>query len=617
MRRLGVSPGTVMIAAFQALVRPNPSAPSLLDNPLVLWGLVLVGIGGIYGQAAILGVVRDLRLPDTDDAMRLVQVRDLLAGQGWFDLAQHRLPPEGASMHWSRLVDLPIAALILLLQPLAGAKAEAVAAALWPALAFALYAAILHRGVRDLFGRRAALLALFAATQTMLIGALFAPGRVDHHNLQICAVLGVALCLMQPQPGRREGLAAGALSALSLAIGLESLPFIVAAGLFAAGAWIVSGEPARRLFAGFALALGGVAPALFAVQTAPAAWGATACDALSPPWLWLCAAAGLTGAAASLLGDRLSQAASRLALAAGGGAVALAGFWLIAPSCLAGPFPDMPEAVRRGWLEQVREMQPFWALLREQPAVVMGTYLPTVAAAVAALALAVAGGAERRRAWGLAGGFLCVGLAVALLQFRGLYVTTAFVPLVAGPLLDRAVALLREPAATTRTRLLALLAGLATFGKIWLVLAAVALPADRNGASDDLAAWSACTGQPAMLRLAALAPGTVLAPIDLGPSLLLNTPHRVVAAPYHRNGVGIAAGLAAFGDEESLRGVAASRAADYIVLCQGAEIPGGDASVVGRLLDGRFAPSWLEPVPMETMLPKPIDLRVWRVRPDR
>ncbi len=51
--------------------------------------------------------------PDNDDAMRLVEVRDLLNGQGWFDLMQYRLgPAPGTLMHWSRFVDLPIAALI-------------------------------------------------------------------------------------------------------------------------------------------------------------------------------------------------------------------------------------------------------------------------------------------------------------------------------------------------------------------------------------------------------------------------------------------------------------------------------------------------------------------------
>ena len=67
-------------------------------------------------------------LSDTDDNMRMMQVRALLHGQGWFDLRQYRLdPPFGANIHWSRLVDLPIAGLILLLRPLiGGANAEQV-----------------------------------------------------------------------------------------------------------------------------------------------------------------------------------------------------------------------------------------------------------------------------------------------------------------------------------------------------------------------------------------------------------------------------------------------------------------------------------------------------------
>ena len=63
-----------------------------------------------------------LSLGDTDDNMRLMQVRAWLAGQGWFDLRNYRLnPPGGFDIHWSRLVDLPIAALILLFRPFVGA----------------------------------------------------------------------------------------------------------------------------------------------------------------------------------------------------------------------------------------------------------------------------------------------------------------------------------------------------------------------------------------------------------------------------------------------------------------------------------------------------------------
>src|SRR5438105_2529005 len=60
-------------------------------------------------------------LPDGDDYMRLQQVRDLLGGQSWFDLHQYRyVPPVGEPMHWSRLVDIPIALLILIFRPFTG-----------------------------------------------------------------------------------------------------------------------------------------------------------------------------------------------------------------------------------------------------------------------------------------------------------------------------------------------------------------------------------------------------------------------------------------------------------------------------------------------------------------
>ena len=55
--------------------------------------------------------IAGMRFPDPDDTLRLVQVRDLVAGQGWYDLRQHRVdaPHGGVPMHWSRLVDIPLA----------------------------------------------------------------------------------------------------------------------------------------------------------------------------------------------------------------------------------------------------------------------------------------------------------------------------------------------------------------------------------------------------------------------------------------------------------------------------------------------------------------------------
>ena len=49
-------------------------------------------------------------LLDTDDAMRLAQLRDWLAGRGWYDLTQPRVqPPLGYELHWSRLIDAGLA----------------------------------------------------------------------------------------------------------------------------------------------------------------------------------------------------------------------------------------------------------------------------------------------------------------------------------------------------------------------------------------------------------------------------------------------------------------------------------------------------------------------------
>jgi hypothetical protein len=61
--------------------------------------------------------------------MRLQQVRDWLAGQSWFDVTQYRVdPPHGLPMHWSRLLDVPLAAVILLVRPFAGQPAGELAA---------------------------------------------------------------------------------------------------------------------------------------------------------------------------------------------------------------------------------------------------------------------------------------------------------------------------------------------------------------------------------------------------------------------------------------------------------------------------------------------------------
>ena len=96
--------------------------------------------------------------PGPDDALRLVQVRDLIAGQPWYDLHQYRMtPPEGTLMHWSRLVDLPIAGLILFFSLfIEMATAERVTIVVLPLLVLLLNMMVLGRLAWRLFDSRIA-----------------------------------------------------------------------------------------------------------------------------------------------------------------------------------------------------------------------------------------------------------------------------------------------------------------------------------------------------------------------------------------------------------------------------------------------------------------------------
>ena len=78
---------------------------------ILLSMLALTGFFAMFQN----GGFRALDFIDPDDALRLVEVRDWMAGQSWFDVSQHRInPPFGGEMHWWRLLDVPIAGFITL-----------------------------------------------------------------------------------------------------------------------------------------------------------------------------------------------------------------------------------------------------------------------------------------------------------------------------------------------------------------------------------------------------------------------------------------------------------------------------------------------------------------------
>src|SRR5436853_4529318 len=100
----------------------NPLASALASVSFAIGAAVLLGL--VLTWPRILAVWQTGAFFDSDDAMRIVQVRDLMAGQGWFDLTAQRInPPKGLLLHWSRVVDVPIVALISVFRLFASAEA--------------------------------------------------------------------------------------------------------------------------------------------------------------------------------------------------------------------------------------------------------------------------------------------------------------------------------------------------------------------------------------------------------------------------------------------------------------------------------------------------------------
>jgi hypothetical protein len=580
--------------------------------------LALFSAAMVVLNAPLASIVRDLSLPDTDDAMRLVQVLDLLRGQGWSDKVQHRLlPPTGIAMHWSRIVDAPLALGILTLAPFTGERlAAGLVAAIWPVCLLAIYLGALWFLAARWFGRRAAWLAVLAASQMVTIG-LFAPGRIDHHNVQILAILGVVAALCDPPSGARaavfRGIAAGSLAAVSLAIGLEALPFVAGAGVAAALAWVLGLRQAGPHLASFGASLALASPLLFALETDPARWLAPHCDALSPPWLLLSCLSGGGAVAAALLGTRFRTRTSRLLIAALIGAATLIPFLALYSGCLTNPLGDLPEIVSREWLGMVAEALPLAKALIYSPEMVVGGILPLAIGAGLALVRArgAASSAVAYREAVLAG-LLALGASVAAIQLRGIYVASAILPLVAGPALDRALAAVARREKPARVALCLALA-LAMLGKVvTLPLLAAQAALGRRAPVAITRHISDCAEERQLRNLNRLGPATVLAPIDLGTGILLYTPYSVVAAPYHRAADGIAASLRALtGSERDMKAEADATGADLVALCR-SWTEGQTGSFAHALASGAQVP-WLEPV-----ITGDGDLMAWRVlRPGR
>ncbi|MGX7951047.1 hypothetical protein ACWPM1_00635 [Tsuneonella sp. HG249] len=579
--------------------------PDLLLRVALAWAMIC-GLLLVTNLSAILA----FQFPDPDDTLRLIQVRDLLAGQGWFDLAQHRVdaPNGGVEMHWSRLVDLPLAAVILSLRGMIGqGAAETVALIGVPLITFGLALLLAGRIAWRLVGDEAAGFACLAMALSVPVIEQLRPMRIDHHGWQIVCALAVMNALMARRPWIGAW-AAGLGLAIWLSISIEGLPLAAAICGVAALRWLRD----RHECAWFVGTMQGLAVgslALFAATRGFSSLGQY-CDAISPAHLgaFVVGAISATGLAKLEPLPRFAQI-SGLALVAALGATVLQTF---APACSAGAFAALDPLVDQFWYQAVGEGLPVW----QQPLdTALQVVIPPLVALAASVRLAGRSGGWLRRWWEDYTLILLAAFLISLFIVRAGAVAGA---LAAVPLGWQVREWLRSARTMRRPgkRVLAMAGmALALLPAMPLTLLALARPAQAAVGEPATQRVSQCDIDSAAAVFDKLPKGEILAPLDIGPQLIFATDHTVIATGHHRGAEAMRANIATFlGAPDEARGILSARGTSYVAICPDLAEPQRYAAVapsglMADLLDGR-APAWLEPVSVSG----DGSLEVWRIR---
>jgi hypothetical protein len=549
---------------------------------------------------------------DPDDQLRLQQVRDLLAGQNWFDLHQYRIDAMGGGvlMHWSRLVDIPIAAVMLAARPLFGEHgAEVAALVVVPGLTLLAILALVGWIAARALPRSALPMVLIAVAFAVPVIVQVLPARIDHHGWQIALALAAVAGLLASGERRGGWITGGALAGW-MAVSFEGLPmsaWIIAVLALAA---LVDPRMRPRLLATMqALAL--VSLALFAATRGASAL-ANHCDAIAPVHL-----AAFGWGALAITAAHWLRPNSQLALLAGLGIAAVGAIAIVfglAPQCTSGSFDMLDPVVRRIWYDNVQEGKPIlaadWHLAAQYA-------LPPLIGLVAACLLAARSRGELRRWWALYALVLVGALAIGLAVSRAAAISGVLAALPLGWLLSRGMEKLRRPP-NPLLRLGELLAAAVVLSLVLLpVVPVLALEklfdSEQGVAGPTPVAAKPCTARPALAAITALAPGGILAPLDMGPDILITTSRSVLATGHHRGAKAMRLTIDAFaGSPAEARAIMRAKNLRYVAICPSLNelgiyrkrAPRGFAAQIGA----GNPPAWLAPVP----LPATSGIQLWR-----
>lgn len=600
-----------MTTASLALSRASDWSRRFSVAPLWWWVAASVAVIAVRAIATLSTSFAD-NIIDTDDATRLVQVREFMAGAPWFDTTTYKFGGDsGMLSHWSRFIDLPLALMIGLLTPFAGSEnAEIVVCTVWPLIVLAPMLWLTARAVDRVAGRTAAALSLALAILAPMALYQFAIGRIDHHEVMIVCTIGAAFLIWSYWGEAKVWAIAGAMSGFGLAIGYEAL-FPVALVVVAAVIAALYDRELSRAASALLLSIAAVFTVCFFLTIPPSHWLDVHCDAISLNMvaMALCGAAGVWLAMGRMQDQ---QAWQRLTVIAVSGGIGLTIFGASNPACLAGPFGGLPKSLWPIWLDFVAE----------NASIVSDIFAGRLEQSLALIVFFGFGIAAQLANWKKSGAerdlyLLCTLIAVAAIacyQFKYIaYASWLAIP----PLAIWVTRIEGSAEVSARTSRLAglMLVNQSTLLLVTAMLAA-AVSADAKATDANNKAASSCLRPTAVRALDVLPSGLALTHIDLGPFVAVMTKHRVLTAPYHRIPKAILSADAMFkakSFEEAHKLLEAGHI-DYVITCTGLDAPlaktkGWEGSLRARLMAGE-TPDFLERVPVLEQQA----YQVWRVK---
>lgn len=555
---------------------------------IIVWTL-LFQLAWNWGR--VIPVMMQGQLVGPDDFLRLHQVQNWMAGQGWYDISVARMfPPNGADIHWSRLVDVPIAGLIWLLDIVFDTKtATRLTTILWPSFLLAAVVAVLTLICDRLLKSYNRLLPMLFAVLCISSIAQFTPGRIDHHNVQILLFSLTILGFVSRETYWGDYLM-GFTMVLSISIGLDTAALILIILAYLGYEWAIGHDENGRGLVKIAIAIVLSTIVLFLLNFDPATYLNaldSRCDANST--FYAVALLLLSGAFVLLaLSSRWlnnESPTTRFVMRCAAGSVvsigALLVLWVFFPDCANGPYGALSDEAKTRWLAYVGEAVSLEQALKRFPFEWLGTVGYLVVILLAGLYALFQPKYSSPKLVALYVVLLACALGT-IWQIRvlriGIYVSIPFCVIVAD--ISWRFLIKRYADAKPLAYGLQLLVTAVLVSTTWtwagqLIFAEDEPEAENILVSQDTAPEpfkrntpSQCFADSDYEFLSTLPVGIVMTDLYSATTMLVHSPHTVISGPYHRNEIGILDVLDFFGaDIETSKILADKYKLDYVSFC--------------------------------------------------